>query len=179
MLGRYPEIQQKIRDEVDEIIDKMDAPCTCKHKITFDFEHLKEMKYLDCVLKEVQRIYPTAPFFGRKVTEEICTNGYKIPVGSTVAIFTYAMHRNPDLFPEPLKFDPDRFLPENVAKRHPYSFIPFSAGARNCIGQKFSQLEQRLVIAKLLRNFYFESVEAEDKLILVGVYIKLFFQIII
>ena len=75
MLGRYPEIQQRIRDEVDEIIDKMpDTVCTCKHKINFNSDHLKEMKYLDNVLKEVQRIYPTAPFFGRRVTEDIQTS---------------------------------------------------------------------------------------------------------
>lgn len=73
MLGRYPEIQQRVRDEVDLIIDGMNATCTCKHKVSFNFEHLKEMKYMDCVLKEVQRIYPTAPFFGRRVTEDVET----------------------------------------------------------------------------------------------------------
>lgn len=168
MLGRYPEIQQKVRDEVDEIIDKMETTCTCKHAINFNFEHLKEMKYIECVLKEVQRIYPTAPFFGRRVTEDIQLDGYVIPKDSTVAVFTYAMHRNPELYPNPLKFDPDRFLPENVLKRHPYSFIPFSAGARNCIGQKFSQLEQKIVLAQLIRNFYWSSIDPEDRLIIVG-----------
>lgn len=74
MLGRYPEIQQRVRDEVDTIIDNINSNCTCRHKINFTFDQLKEMKYLDCVLKEVQRIYPTAPFFGRRVTEDIPTS---------------------------------------------------------------------------------------------------------
>nr|WPM94879.1 cytochrome p450 4CF4 [Polyphagotarsonemus latus] len=168
MLGRYPLVQQKARNEVDEIIANMSSTCSCKHKIEFSLEDLKEMKYLECVLKEVQRIYPTAPFFGRRVTEDIPMKNYTIPEGSTVTIFTYAMHRNPKFYPNPLKFDPDRFLPENKSERHAYAFIPFSAGARNCIGQKFSSIEQKLILAKLLHNFYFESVDAEDKLVIVG-----------
>lgn len=87
------------------------------------------------VIKESLRLYPSAPFIGRVLEEDLMTKeGYLLPKGVIVNIHIYDIHRNPKYWPEPDKFDPERFLPENCVNRHPYAFVPFSAGPRNCIG---------------------------------------------
>jgi len=78
-----------------------------------------------------------------------------IPAGCTVALLIYGMHRNPRLFPDPLLFNPERFSPEISSGRHPFAFIPFSAGPRNCIGQRFAFMEEKVLMASLLRRFKF------------------------
>ena len=88
--------------------------------------------------------------------------GYDIPSECTVIMHIYRVHRNPDQFPNPEKFDPDNFLPERVAKRHPNAYIPFSAGPRNCIGQKFAMLEMKTMLSHILRHYRLRSVDNRD-----------------
>ncbi|KAJ4434439.1 Cytochrome P450 4C1 [Periplaneta americana] len=87
-----------------------------------------------------------------------------LPAGCMINLQIYHVHRNSDHYSNPEVFDPDNFLPERVAKRHPYAYVPFSAGPRNCIDQKFALLEEKTVISSILRNFKVESVEQRKNL---------------
>lgn len=94
---------------------------------------------MECVIKECLRIYPSIPFIVKVLEEEITTkDGIVLPKNTEIAIHIYDIHRNEKHWPNPDKFDPDRFLPENSINRHPFSFVPFSAGPRNCIGEYHS-----------------------------------------
>jgi cytochrome P450 len=190
LLGLHHDIQDKVRAEVDAIFDEEEAALknnSNENNNDNDQENdnnnqsnedsslthvteemLKKMKYLDCVMKEVQRVYPTAPFIGREITEDTQICGYTVPKGTGAGVLTFLLHRNPRVFPSPERFDPERFRPENCIGRHPYAYVPFSAGVRNCIGQKFALSEQKIVVSSLVRRFVVTSVDQRDKLIVVG-----------
>ncbi|PSN43022.1 Cytochrome P450 4C1 [Blattella germanica] len=107
---------------------------------------LSEMKYLVRVIKETLRLYPSLSAFFRTIKEDVTlADGHRIPSGATVAVAAIFTHREEEHYPNPEVFDPDRFLPENVAKRHPYAYVPFRAG--NCIGQKFAMLELKTMLS--------------------------------
>ncbi|XP_029200943.2 cytochrome P450 4V2-like isoform X1 [Acropora millepora] len=156
LLARHPEVQRKADEEVDNFF--------AHHPETLTVGDLKEFRYLDCVIKEAQRLFPSVPVLGRTVTEDYNFNGYTAPKGTTVVTAIVALHRNPEVWPAPLQFDPDRFLPENSQGRHPFAFIPFSAGPRNCIGQRFALLEVKIVLSYILHNFVIDSTQTIDEL---------------
>lgn len=90
---------------------------------------------LDCFLKETMRLFPSGPILARQVVEETeLANGLILPKNYHINIHIFDIHRNPKHWDSPEEFRPDRFLTENCQKRHPYAYIPFSAGSRNCLG---------------------------------------------
>ncbi|XP_072402596.1 cytochrome P450 4V2-like [Diabrotica undecimpunctata] len=112
---------------------------------------LNEMKYLELVIKETLRLYPSVPYIGRKLSEDVMHKGMLLPKGIDVLLFIFAYHRDPEAFPDPLKFNPNRFLDTN--RLNPYQYTPFSAGPRNCIGQRFAMLAMKSTLSKVIRNF--------------------------
>lgn len=131
-------------------------------------EDLKELNYLECVLKESLRLFPSVPFFGRIISEDTKVGQYRLFQGDTAMVLAFMVHRDEKHWPNPEKFDPDRFLPENSIDRHPYAYIPFSAGRRNCIGQKFAQMEEKVLLANILRQFEIRSLKTTEELNPVG-----------
>lgn len=121
-------------------------------------QDLQNMKYLEMVAKETMRLYPSVPIIIRKFKEDKHYNGTNIPTGLNIIILLYKIMRDPNYFPDPDKFDPERFSSLNEVGRPPFSYIPFSGGPRNCIGQKFAMLEIKATISKLLRNYEIQPV---------------------
>ncbi|XP_042210514.1 cytochrome P450 4C1-like isoform X2 [Homarus americanus] len=149
VIGLYPDIQAKVKEEIDGIFGSSDRPVTVAD--------LRQMQYLENCIKETMRIFPPVATISRAIQEEVVINNYCIPAGTSVTVFIYKLHHDPEQFPDPEVFDPDRFLPENANKRHPFAYIPFSAGPRNCIGQKLAMMEMKTVVCILLRRFRVES----------------------
>ncbi|XP_076612084.1 cholesterol 24-hydroxylase-like [Chaetodon auriga] len=143
-LARHPDILEKVKKEVDEVIGM-------KQDISYD--DLGELTYLSQVLKETLRIYPTAPGTSRDVLEDIVIAGIHIPGGVICLFSSYVAGRLEKFFKDPLTFDPDRFHPD--APKPYYSYYPFALGPRSCLGQNFAQMEAKVVMAKLLQRFDF------------------------
>lgn len=148
LIGKHEDVQRKIHEEIDQVCSEAEDP----EELTQ--EDLRKFQYLESVLRESLRIFPSVPFFFRRIQEDIYfKDGTRIPARTYFCCLTYLLHRNPKYWPEPEKFDPERFNPTNSAGRHPYAYVPFSAGARNCIGQKFAMIEEKLIVISALRNF--------------------------
>jgi cytochrome P450 len=106
------------------------------------------------VIKETLRLYSPLSFHYRQTVDNVdLGNGYVLPAGVPVIVTAYLTHRNPDHFPEPQRFDPDRFLPENSIGRHPYAYIPFGLGRRLCVGHNFAMMETKTILSTVLRKF--------------------------
>ncbi|XP_016114023.1 cholesterol 24-hydroxylase-like [Sinocyclocheilus grahami] len=150
-LGRHPEIYKRAKAEVDEILGT---------KRDISYEDLGKFTYLSQVLKETLRLYPTAPGTNRWLHEDMVINGLKIPGGCSVAFSAYVSQRMEKNFKDPLKFDPERF-DVNAPKPY-YCYYPFALGPRTCLGQVFSQMEAKVVLAKLLQRFEFSLVPGQS-----------------
>ncbi|PAA58255.1 hypothetical protein BOX15_Mlig026450g1 [Macrostomum lignano] len=159
LLGRHPDVQAEVHKEIDAIWEE--GRLSPEGHLTS--ECLNQLSLLDRCVKEALRIYPSVPFFGREAAEDIKVDGYTITAGTTVLALATQLHRDPEYFPEPEKFNPDRFLPEAVRGRNPYAYVPFSAGPRNCIGAKFAQLEEKAVLCWFLRHYDVTSLQTEEE----------------
>uniref|UniRef100_A0A6P7GKR7 Cytochrome P450 4C1-like n=1 Tax=Diabrotica virgifera virgifera TaxID=50390 RepID=A0A6P7GKR7_DIAVI len=153
-LANEQEHQAKIYEEILSVLGTTQYPTQ---------QQLGELRFMERFVKECLRLYPSVPFISRVTGKTLHTHsGYTIPKNSTVLIFIYDLHHNAAVWEDPERFDPDRFLPENIAKRHPFAYLPFSAGGRNCIGQKFAMLEIKAVLCGILRKFKLEAVDKRE-----------------
>jgi cytochrome P450 len=143
LLAQHPEAEAKLREEMARVVGG-------RRPTVAD---LPQMPYLEMVVKESMRLYPPAGGFSREPIHDLELGGYKIPKGSSIAVSTYAMHRNPQFFERPDDFDPERFSKEREASIPKYAYLPFGAGPRICIGNSFAMMESRLALVAIMQRY--------------------------
>ena len=140
----HPEVQDKVYEEINMCLDEDD---------NVTHETIKEMHYLEAFIMETLRMKPPVTEHFRTCVKDCTVNGVKIKKGTMIQMPIYAAHYNEDFFAEPLVFNPDRFLKENEDQIIPYTWRPFGAGNRVCIGQRFALMEIKIFVAKMLQKY--------------------------
>ncbi len=142
LLSGNPEAESRMHAEIDAAL--CGAPATV--------EDLPRLRYVEMVLSESMRLYPPAWAMGRKAIEDVDIGEYRIRRGSYLYFSQYILQRSAGFWPDPLRFDPERFTPENKAGRHPFLYFPFGGGNRKCIGESFAWTEGILLLATLAQR---------------------------
>lgn len=144
LLARHPEVDARLAAELSTTLG--DGPISV--------EDLERLPYLRAVCHEVLRLYPPAYVLARRSTREVEIGGWTIPANQPVVLWIYMTHHDPRWYPDPERFDPERFLGEN--ERPKLAWLPFGGGARMCVGKHFALMEMQLLLASLVRGFRFE-----------------------
>ncbi len=152
MLSMHPDV-------ADEICQETCAVAGPDGQIRY--EHLRKLERLDRAIKESLRLYPPGWIVTRRATRDTHLGDVAIPQGSVVLASQFATHRDPRWWPEPERFDPSRFSPEQTAERHRYVYFPFGSGPRFCIGQGLATMEIMMAVASLCRRFRFRRAVGE------------------
>jgi len=148
-LASHPQIQEKVYHEIIEVVGRSSTMMT--------MADAEAMPYLDQFLQETMRRFTLVPIIARQSDEDIELSDCTLPAYTTTLICISKLNMDPDVFPDPHKFDPDRFSSENVAKRNKYAFLPFSGGPRNCVGKRYAMLSLKIVVATVLREYSFHT----------------------
>jgi cytochrome P450 len=148
LLSRHPEVLRQLEAEIDEKLQG-ERPT---------FENTRQLEYLTRVINESLRIRPPVWLMSRVPTQDDEIGGYHIPAGSQILVSSYVTHHHPEFWPNPEGFDPDRWLPEEVAKRPKNAWFPFSGGPHQCIGGYFGLMEMQIVIPMILQRFELDLV---------------------
>ena len=143
LLGQHLDVQHRARAEAEQVLGGR-VPTA---------EDVPRLRYTTMMLKEAMRLYPAAFVIGRHTPGGDQIGGYQIPPGSDIYVSPWVTHRHPEFWPDPERFDPDRFTADRESERHRYAWFPFGGGPRACIGQYFSMLEAAVVTAMVLQAY--------------------------
>ena len=143
LLAQYPDVEQKMREEVDRVVGDR----------TPTLEDIMQLTYCRQALQESMRFYPPIPMLPRTALADDTLGGYHIPKGTILLLFYHGLHHNAEYWPDPEIFDPERFSPTRTESQHRFAYLPFSAGPRKCIGNEFAMMEGTLVLAMLLQRY--------------------------
>jgi cytochrome P450 len=149
LLAQYPDVERHLHEELDTVVgDRLPRA-----------DDAANLPYTRRVLAEVMRCYPPAWGIGRRAIEDVEIGGYTIPRGIIVLMSQYLLHHDARFFPEPERFDPDRWLPDRQRTRPRFAYFPFGGGNRVCVGESFAWMEGVLVLATLAQQWRLERVE--------------------
>jgi cytochrome P450 len=162
LLAQNPEAESRLHEELDAVLGRGRLP---------NAEDYAALRYTEMVVSETMRLYPPAWAVGRLALEDHEVGGFAIPRGSLVLLSQYVMHRDPRFYPDPERFDPERWTPEAKAARPQFSYFPFGGGPRRCIGEGFAWMEAVLILATLARRWRLRllpgrAVEAQARITL-------------
>jgi cytochrome P450 len=148
LLSQHPDVRERLEVEVDAVLgDRKPA-----------FEDLPKLSYANKVLQESLRLYPPAWGLARWCHEADEVGGYYVAPNTSVTLSPFLTHRHPDFWPEPERFDPERFAPEQEKGRPRFAYIPFGGGPRLCIGNQFAMTEAMLILATIVQRYRLELV---------------------
>lgn len=151
VLSQNYEVEQRLREEFATVLGGRTARA----------DDLPKLKYTTRVLEETMRLYPPAWLTVRQPYEEDQIGPYRIAKDALLGICPYAIHRLPEFWPDPERFDPDRFLPENVQKRPKLAYMPFGAGQRMCIGNNLAMMEAAIIVSTVLQRYRIEVLPGQ------------------
>ena len=143
LLARHREVAARLAGELQQAL-RGRAPTLAD---------LPRLPYTEMVVREAMRLYPPAPGFTREPIEDVTIGGYEVPKGSLVTVITWALHRDPRFFPDPERFDPERFGPGWEERVPRFAYLPFGGGPRVCIGNGFAMMEARLIVAAVAQRY--------------------------
>lgn len=155
LLSQHPEVEARLHAELDEVLG------TDARRRSPTLQDLPRLVYLDRVVSETMRLYPPAPVISRTAIEDTEIGGYTLPAGAELIIWLYWTHRDPRWFPEPLRYNPDRFAPEAPPLVRG-AYLPFGGGTRICIGKEFALMEARLVLATIAQLYRLRLEPGQD-----------------
>ena len=149
-LSHNVDVQQRLQAEIDEAFERENPEGTM-----LEYSTIQGLQYMGMVIQETLRRYPPVGGVPRTCTKEYTFPGttVTIPAGTEVHIPVVGFHFDQDIFPDPQKFDPERFTPDTKAARHPMAYMPFGDGPRKCIGLNFALLLARVCLVRMLRSY--------------------------
>jgi cytochrome P450 len=143
LLSQHPETLAKLQEELDAVLEGRPPAA----------EDVPRLEYTNRVVLESMRLYPPAYGFGREAVEDCEIGGYHVPKGSTVHMFPWIVHRDERWYPDPLRFDPDRWKNDFAKTLPAFAYLPFGGGPRRCIGNSFAMMEAVLLVAAIAQRF--------------------------
>nr|XP_029732623.1 cytochrome P450 4C1-like [Aedes albopictus] len=158
MLAMHPDIQERVYQEVMEACPDVDQPVS--------MEDIAKLTYTEMACKETMRLFPVGPLIGRIAEADIkLDDEHMIPAGSQIGCAIYMVHKDRGIWgPKVDEFNPDHFLPENFEKIHPYAYLPFSGGIRNCIGIRYAWMSMKIMIVHILRKYRLKTSLTMDQI---------------